>query len=225
MNIISVAIQLFVILFAITVHEAAHGWAAYKMGDPTAHIMGRITLNPAAHIDPIGTILLPIILVIIGAPPFGWAKPVPVNPLNLRDPRRDNLLISAAGPVSNLSVALMALICLLVLKALNPNIIYSLSHYLRYGTLSRGYHLIEGLALILFYAIFLNVLLAVFNLIPVPPLDGSGVITGLLSEESAQKYERVRPYGFLIIFGLLYLGILDLIIRPIQILLSLLIFS
>ena len=96
------AIQIFVLLFAITIHEAAHGWAAYKLGDPTAYLQGRVTLNPIAHIDPFGTVLLPLILVAFGAPAFGWAKPVMVNPYNLRNPKRDNLWISAAGPFSNI---------------------------------------------------------------------------------------------------------------------------
>ena len=105
MNIITLVISLFVLLFAITIHEAAHGWAASKLGDDTARNLGRVTLNPAAHIDPFGTILLPLLLVLMKAPPFGWAKPVPVNPFNLRNPRRDNLWISAAGPMANILAA------------------------------------------------------------------------------------------------------------------------
>src|SRR4030042_4307209 len=112
MNIVTLIISLFVLLFAITVHEAAHGWAAAKFGDLTAQSMGRVTLNPIAHIDPIGTVLLPLLLVIAGAPPFGWAKPVPVNPFNLRNPRRDNLWISAAGPISNILAAAFSLLAL-----------------------------------------------------------------------------------------------------------------
>ena len=110
MNILTIAISLFVILFAITIHEAAHGWAANRLGDPTAQMLGRVTLNPIPHIDPIGTVLLPAMLVIMGAPPFGWAKPVPVNPLNLKNPKKDNLYISAAGPIANFAVAFLAII-------------------------------------------------------------------------------------------------------------------
>ncbi|MBD3413627.1 MAG: site-2 protease family protein [Candidatus Aminicenantes bacterium] len=218
MDIFTIIVSLFVILFAITIHEAAHGWAAYKMGDPTAQIMGRITLNPVPHIDPIGTVLMPAILIIMGVPPFGWAKPVPVNPANLRNPKRDNMLISAAGPGANLLAALVSLIAIVFLKALNPNTRYFIRSFLmgRSG-IQAGFQPLEGLAVILFYAVFLNVLLAVFNLIPIPPLDGSGIITGLLSEEASQTYEKIRPFGFIIILGLLYLGLLDLIIRPIQI--------
>ncbi len=224
MDIFSIVISLFVILFAITIHETAHGWAAYKLGDPTAHIMGRVSLNPVVHIDPIGTVLLPLMLVLMGAPPFGWAKPVPVNPMNLRNPKRDNLLVSAAGPLSNLSVAAGALILLLVLKSFNPGVDQFLRSFLSGQGMASGFHPLEGFSLILFYGIFLNVLLAVFNLIPVPPLDGSGILMGVLSDKAAQKYEQIRPFGFIIILGLLYLGLLDLIIRPIQILLYTIIF-
>ena len=212
MDIPQILISLFVVLFAITIHEASHGWAAYKMGDPAAHAMGRITLNPVAHIDPIGTILLPLILVVMGAPPFGWAKPVPVNPLNLRDPRRDNLIISAAGPLSNFSVAFIAFLCLKLLLFLNPNLLYS----------SRGFPgPAEGIFMILYWTIIINVILAVFNLIPIPPLDGSGVLMGLISEEAAEKYEQIRPYGFMILLVLIMTGfigrILGVIVRIVQI--------
>jgi len=203
MDIPSIIISLFVVLFAITIHEAAHGWAAYKMGDPTAHALGRITLNPIAHIDPIGTILLPLILVIMGAPPFGWAKPVPVNPFNLKNPRRDNLVISAAGPLSNFSVALIAFILLQMLKLANPDVLM-----MRGGTPSLG----NGLFLILYYTILINVILAVFNLIPIPPLDGSGVLMGLISEEAAAKYEQIRPYGFIILILLIMTGFIGRIL-------------
>ncbi len=226
MIVLTYIIMIFVLLFAITVHEAAHGWAAYRMGDPTAYSMGRVTLNPIAHIDPIGTVLFPLILLIIGAPLFGWAKPVPVNPLNLRHPRRDNLWISAAGPASNLSVAAIALIGIIILKFLNPNVPYFLrAAVFGQGGMPRGFHLLGGLALLLFYAALINSYLAVFNLIPIPPLDGSGVLMGFLSDEAAEKYERLRPFGFLIILGLIYFGVLRLIILPIQLFISAVIFS
>jgi len=204
MSIIEGIISLFVVLFAITVHEASHGWAALKMGDPTAYQMGRITLNPIRHIDPIGTILLPLMLVIMGAPPFGWAKPVPVNPLNLKNPRKDNLIISIAGPASNISVAVIAFIVLKILMNLNPSLFYSHG-----GGIS---NLLSPLITIVYYTIVINAILAFFNLIPIPPLDGSGVVMGLISEEAAQKYEQIRPYGFFILILLIMTGFIGRIL-------------
>lgn len=213
MNILSIAINLFVILFAITIHEAAHGWAANRLGDPTAQMLGRVTLNPIPHIDPIGTVLLPVMLVIMGAPPFGWAKPVPVNPLNLRDPKKDNLFISAAGPLANFAVAFMAIITLKILLVAAPNTNYYIQPG---GGMPIGIQALEALILILYYTVLLNIFLAVFNLIPIPPLDGSGILIGLISEEAAQKVETLRPFGFIIVLGLVYLGVLRFIFHPIQ---------
>ena len=223
MNIALIATQLIVILFAITIHEAAHGWAANKLGDPTAMIMGRVTLNPIAHIDPFGTVLLPLLMVIMRAPPIGWAKPVPVNPMNLKNPKKDNLLISAAGPISNILAAIGAGILLKVIMGLRPRTIYDLNLALQQGG-SPGFNPVSILAVILFYAVFLNMFLAVFNLIPIPPLDGSGILIGLISEEAAQKVEQLRPFGIIIVFGMLWLGILDLILKPIWFIIQQLLF-
>ncbi len=203
MDILSIAVSLFVILFAITIHEASHGWAANKLGDPTAMALGRVTLNPIAHIDLFGTILVPILLVVMGAPAFGWAKPVPVNPYNLKNPRRDNLWISFAGPAANLAVSFVFLSLFLILKSLVP-----------------GIFRLQGLLLILYYMVLLNAFLAVFNLIPIPPLDGSGILSGLLSRQAAEKYDRIRPYGFFILIILIYANVLSFIITPIQRLLN-----
>jgi Zn-dependent protease len=226
MSIQSTVISLFALLFAITVHEASHAWAAMKFGDPTASAMGRISLNPLAHIDPIGTVLLPLLLVLMRSPYlFGWAKPVIVNPRNLRHPRRDNLWISFAGPAANFSTAIISMLLLLVIKAASPNAIIFLVRFLNRqpaGSLPVGI-----LALILFYFVYVNCLLAVFNLIPIPPLDGSGVLAGFLSHKAADAYARLRPYpyGFIIIMGLIMLGVLDRIMGPIIRLIATLLFS
>ncbi len=215
--ILNTIISLFVLLFAITIHEASHGWAAAKFGDFTAKSMGRVSLNPVAHIDPVGTVLLPLLLAITRLPVFGWAKPVPVNPFNLRNPRRDNLWISAAGPAANLSAAAVCLVSIVVLRLIDPGIVVFLGNYLSgWGSLPRGFHPLEGLVLILFFGVQINTYLAVFNLIPIPPLDGSGVLMGLLSDEAAQRYDRLRPFGFIIVMALIYMGLLQVIIRPIE---------
>jgi len=225
MDILSIVISLFAFLFAITIHEASHAWTASRFGDPTAAAMGRVSLNPLAHIDPFGTVLLPLILVAIGAPAFGWAKPVMVNPRNLRHPRRDNLWISVSGPAANLTAAAGSLALILLMKALNPGTSAFLRSFLiERQPFPRGFYPLEGLALILFYAVLVNTYLAVFNLIPVPPLDGSGVLAGLLSEQAAAKYDRLRPYGFFIVVALISVGLLDIIIRPLQIVILTLVF-
>jgi Zn-dependent protease len=223
MNPIEIAISLFVLLFAITVHEAAHGWAAKRMGDPTAYDLGRVSLNPLVHIDPIGTVVLPLMLVLIGAPAFGWAKPVPVNPYNLRYPRRDNLIISAAGPAANFLTSFTAMVLLLVLKFSVPGVrAFLQSPALFRAILPQGFYPLQGLALILYFAVIINIYLAVFNMIPVPPLDGSGILLGVLSDRAAARYDKLRPYGFFIVLGLLYLNVLDIIILPLNVLISLL---
>jgi Zn-dependent protease len=209
-------LSLFALLFAITIHEAAHAWAAMKKGDPTAAAMGRVSLNPLVHIDPIGTVLLPLLLSIAGAPVFGWAKPVMVNPRNLRHPRQDNLWISFAGPAANMTAAAVSLVLILVVKAVQPGTIGFLARFLgRDQQVHAGIYPLEGLALVLFFFILINTYLAVFNLIPVPPLDGSGVLSGLLSYKAAAAYDNLRPYGIFIVIGLISLGLLRVIIRPI----------
>lgn len=184
-----------VLLGSLSIHEAAHAWAADRLGDPTARLLGRLTLNPVAHIDPIGTLLLPGIAILTGIPIIGWAKPVPVNLHQLRHPRRDFMYIAAAGPASNL---LQAVVIATVAWLIFP------------GGLEQGL-----LGLLLAQAIFLNVLLALFNLIPVPPLDGGNVIGGLLPERIADGYDRlVRPWGFLILYAILLSGLFATLIVP-----------
>jgi Zn-dependent protease len=164
-------------------------------------MQGRITLNPIPHIDIIGTIIFPLLLAIMGQPVFGWAKTVMVNPYNLRNPRRDHMFIAAAGPVSNLIVATFAIIVFLILKKI--------------GLYAMAGGVIDVVAGILFYLIIINVFLALFNLIPVPPLDGSGILEGLLEGEALRIYLSIKPYGFIILVGIIYLGIFKYIAQPV----------
>ena len=184
-----------VLLVSLSIHEAAHAWAADRLGDPTARLLGRLTINPIAHIDPIGTLLLPGIAILTSLPIIGWAKPVPVNLNQLRHPRRDFMYIAAAGPASNLLQALAL----------------SGAAWLMFpGGLENSFA-----GLLLLQGIFLNVLLALFNLVPVPPLDGGNVIGGLLPERVADAYDRlVRPWGFLILYAILLSGLFSRLIVP-----------
>jgi len=199
-DIFRIVIQFAVVLFAISIHESAHAWAADKFGDPTARLQGRITLNPIAHIDPIGTIIFPILLAVVGAPVFGWAKPVMVNPYNLRNRRRDSMYISAAGPAANILVSLG--IIFLMLAFSNPIL----------STTSPTLLLLIKIAA---YLLMINIFLAVFNLIPIPPLDGSGILEGLLKGEALVLYEKIKPYGFFILLLIIYTHIFDKIANAI----------
>ena len=195
-----VVIPLFAILIAsLSLHEAAHAWSADLLGDPTARQLGRLTLNPLSHIDWIGTVLFPLIAMYSGLPLLGWAKPVPVNPRNLRAPRRDFALVAAAGPASNLVIALAAALML----ALVPG----------GDTALPGSPNLAGFLLII---INLNVILAVFNLIPVPPLDGGNILAGFVPESAARIIDGLRQYGFLILYALLFTGWLGAITLPVQ---------
>jgi len=187
------------LLFAITVHEVAHGWVARRLGDRTAEMLGRLTLNPIKHIDPVGTILVPGILMIAGGFIFGWAKPVPVDARNLRHPKSDMAIVAAAGPLSNLAMAIIwALLAKLglALAAISPWVATPLVLMGKIG-------------------ILLNLILLVLNLIPVPPLDGGRVLVGLLPEPLAMKVARVEPYGMFILVALLITGYLGKILSPI----------
>jgi Zn-dependent protease len=185
-----------VLIMSLSFHEAAHAWAANRLGDPTARQLGRLTLNPLAHIDWIGTVLFPLVALSSGIPLIGWAKPVPVNMYNLKEPRRDFALVALAGPVSNLILAVGAAILF--------------EAYI--GTTAEP----GALARTLLMAVILNVLLAVFNMFPVPPLDGGNVLMGLVPYSMAQSINWLRPYGFLIIYALMLTGVLSAIMGPVQ---------
>ncbi|MGD2294335.1 MAG: site-2 protease family protein [Candidatus Aminicenantes bacterium] len=223
MDIVTKILAYLVLLFAITIHEAAHGWAAFKFGDPTAYNLGRVTINPIPHIDLVGTVLFPLMMMFTGIPLLGWAKPVPVNPLNLRNPRRDNLWISAAGPLSNFTAAAVFFILIRIIKGISPQDFRAVFYTM--PALSRSFQPLQGLLLILFYGILINTFLAVFNLLPIPPLDGSGVLSGFLSDEAVEKYDKIRPYGFIILLGLLFIGFFRIVFGPIQTIILILITS
>jgi Zn-dependent protease len=198
-NFVEVFIIFLVLLFSLTVHEAAHALTADRLGDPTARLLGRVSLNPAVHIDPVGTIVFPLIAIITNLPVLGWAKPVPVNVTRLRGHwKRKYMLIAAAGPASNLVLAVIASILLHVIPVS--------------GRLAEA--ALGPLGAVLREAVYLNVLLAVFNMVPVPPLDGGNVLAGVLRGPVADLYDRLRPYGFIILYGLMFTGILTMIILP-----------
>ncbi|MEX2352939.1 MAG: site-2 protease family protein [Gammaproteobacteria bacterium] len=187
------------IIFAITVHEVAHGWVASKLGDQTARLMGRLTLNPVKHIDPIGTIVVPVVMLIFTPFVLGWAKPVPVDWRNLRRPRQDMAWVALAGPGANL-------IMLLLWAMLAKMILVS-------GFANQGYAVpIMAMALA---GIFINIILMVLNLIPIPPLDGSRVLSSLLPPRTAIQYNRLEPYGIIIILILLVTGVLGKYFLPV----------
>jgi len=189
-------IQAVVIFFSLSVHEAAHAWMADKLGDSTARMLGRITLNPIPHIDPVGTVLVPLIMIVMGVSPIGWAKPVPYNPYNLKNPRRDSMLIAAAGPGSNLIIAGISIALFLLVKS------FMMQYYVVF--------------ILLMSLIIINILLAVFNLIPFPPLDGGGIVSGFLRGDALRLYEQIRPYGFVVVLVIVYSGALDLIFNPLM---------
>ena len=208
-----IVIQLLAFAVSISVHESAHGWVAERLGDPTARWLGRITLNPLKHIDPIGTVLFPLMLAFLGAPIIGWAKPVPFVSRNLRNPRRDPALVGLAGPAANLALATIVTGVLLAVKVTMPDFRTLLMAMLERGALGA-----TGVAAPLIYLLFslatVNIVLAIFNLIPIPPLDGSHVVGALLPPAWHWRWAQLERYGFLLLFALLWTGFLSVLLRP-----------
>lgn len=192
------------VLFAITLHEVAHGWVANKLGDSTAKMLGRLTINPLKHIDPIGTVALPLGMLLMsmltmGQPfAFGWAKPIPVNTRNLQQPRRDMAIVAVAGPSANLLMAVFWVLMMPVFASLIPD-----------ANIADGFITMAQIGLVF------NLVLLVLNLLPIPPLDGGRVLAGLVPRNMADVLDKIEPYGFPILIVLLLLGVLDQIIGPI----------
>lgn len=193
----TLAIWALPVLFAVTLHEVAHGWVARYFGDDTAAQQGRLSLNPIRHVDPVGTLLVPAVLVALGGFIFGWAKPVPVNFGRLRQPKRDMIWVALAGPGANLAMALAWGLGLKLAFAMGGNT-----------------PIVQGVAYMCVAGILINLILMVLNLLPLPPLDGSRVVAGLLPVEAARNYLKIEPYGLVILLVLLFTGVLGALIGP-----------
>lgn len=215
-------LYLIIILLSLSVHECMHAYVAHRFGDPTGKLMGRISLNPINHISLVGTILFPLILILLGLPVFGWANPVPVNPAHLRHPKKDMMWISLSGPLSNIGLALIFFFILIFLTLSFKWVPVFLTGHISEETSSAGTIAlpVKGLSLFLYYGIIVNLLLAFFNLLPIPPLDGSNVLYRFLPYPLSTKYRMLQPYGFFILLILLYLGVISFLLRifliPIQ---------
>ena len=190
------------LLIAVILHEVAHAWVADKLGDPTSRLLGRISLNPIVHIDPVMTILVPGFLILTGAPfIFGGAKPVPINPLRFADPRRGMAMVALAGPLTNFTLAALISPFIKILSS-SPELFVAYPRTM------------DIVGAILVQSVVINVVLGVFNLIPIPPLDGGRIVVGYLPDELAATYSKIEPYGFLIIILMLSSGMISTILGP-----------
>ena len=205
LNAVVIFFEIVVLILAFSIHECAHAWTAMRLGDPTAMMLGRVTLNPLKHLDPLGSILFPLISLVYGGYLIGWAKPTPVTGRNFKNYRRDDILVTLAGPASNLLSATVALILLILIKHLLPNGVASIATAMAIamhvpGVATEGLPALFPIALFLYLVIFINLLLFVFNLIPLPPLDGSHILRHFLPYKAAQLYDRMGMFALLILF-------------------------
>jgi Zn-dependent protease len=229
-QVVLVIFQVVVLILAFSVHECAHAWAAWRLGDPTAKMLGRLTLNPIKHLDPFGSVIFPLIGLYYGGMLFGWAKPTPVTARNFKNYKRDDIIVALAGPASNLISATVALILLVVLKhAIAGGDIaimtaMALAHRMP-GVSTENLPQLFPIALFLYYVILLNLLLFVFNLIPVPPLDGSHILRHFLPYKALQVYDRIGMFGMIFIMliggGLIF----RIFLNPLQATFDTLLFS
>jgi Zn-dependent protease len=202
-----ISVWILPVLSAVILHEVAHGYVAYRLGDPTAARMGRLTLNPLPHIDPIGTVILPLLLVFSGAPVFGWARPVPVRFGNLPNPKADMVKVAAAGPLTNL-----------ILASLSAAVLHVLAGW---RVADQGFGdglsgaLLTPIWLMAANSVLINVVLAVFNMLPILPLDGGRVLAGLLPRAQAIAYSRLEPYGLIIVMALIFTDSLNWLVHPV----------
>jgi Zn-dependent protease len=194
-DVVQILFQIIAFLFAISVHESAHAWMANRCGDPTARMLGRITLNPIKHVDPVGTILLPVIAMISHFPVIGWAKPTPVDPRHFRNPVRDDILTSLAGPASNLLVAAGSVVGLAIIANTSR-----LGRALVHGFQLESGSILVPITVLLYEFMYINVLLAAFNVIPIPPLDGSHVLRHFLPESLRRAYDMAGMIGLVLLF-------------------------
>ena len=220
-EIVLILFQIVVLILAFSVHECAHAWVAFRLGDPTAMMLGRVTLNPVKHIDPLGSIIFPLIGLVYGGMLFGWAKPTPVTARNFKHYKRDDILVSLAGPASNLISATLALILLIVLRHViaGGDIAVTTAVFLVHhvtGVSTENLPTLFPIALFLYYVILLNLLLFVFNLIPLPPLDGSHILRHFLPYNALQAYDRIPRFAMLIVMILFGSFIFRIFLTPLQ---------